>query len=100
MTQTATAQVRLPWGTTPEGEFTRGGTILASVMGTFAVLTFLPLGVTGIVLSCMGLDRIRRHEQSARTYLIVSWILFVPGTVVGVPLVVILLINLLGSLVS
>ena len=96
MTQTASAQPRLPWGTTPEGEFARGGTILASVMGTFAVLTFLPLGVTGIVLSCMGLDRIKRHEPSTRTYLIVSWLLFVPGTVVGVPLVAILMISLLG----
>lgn len=98
MTQTAGAQLELPWGTTPEGEFTRSGTILASVMGTFAVLTFLPLGVVGIVVSCMGLDRIRRHEPGAKKFLIWSWILFVPGTVIGVPVVILLLANLLESL--
>jgi hypothetical protein len=88
MTQTATPDVRLPWGTTPEGELTRRGTIVGAVMGTLAVFTTLPLGIIGIVLSCMGLDRIRRHDASARKLLIWSWICFVPGTLVGVALIV------------
>lgn len=47
MTQTATPQLRLPWGATTWGEFTRDGTIVASVMGTFAVLVTFPLGLAG-----------------------------------------------------
>jgi hypothetical protein len=97
MTQTAIAAPALPWGTTDEGEFTRGGTILASVMGTCAVLTFLPLGVAGIVVSCCGLDRIRRRDPSANRWMVASWIMFVPGTVVGVPLALLLLASLARS---
>jgi hypothetical protein len=100
MTQIATARQSLPWGTTAEGEFTRKGTILASVMGTLAVLTFLPLGVAGILVSCQGLDRIRRDDPSARRWMRWSWILFVPGTVIGVPLVLLLLVNLASSALS
>jgi hypothetical protein len=95
MTQ-ATTEYRVPRGTTPEGELTRNGTILGSVMGTLAVFTTLPLGVVGIVLSCMGLDRIRRGDASATTYLRWSWILFVPGTVIGVALLLLGLVRLLG----
>jgi hypothetical protein len=95
MTQMATPGLRLPWGTTPEGELTREGTILGSVMGTLAVFVTLPLGVIGIVLSCMGLDRIRRHDPSAKRFLTWSWICFVPGTVIGVPLVLLFLASLL-----
>ena|SRR5690349_24691057 len=97
MTQTATPEIRLPWGTTPEGEFTRRGTIVPSVMGTLAVFVTLPLGVAGILVSCKGLDRIRRHDPSGRKLLIWSWILFVPGTIVGVPLVIAFLANLVAS---
>jgi hypothetical protein len=98
MTQGATSALRLPWGTTADGEFTRDGTIVASVMGTFAVLVTFPLGVLGVVLSCLGLDRIRRQEPSGRTLMIVSWILFVPGTVIGVPLAIALLVSLVSCL--
>jgi hypothetical protein len=98
MTQAAPPGLRLPWGTTPEGEFTRDGTIAASIMGTFAVLVTFPLGVLGVVLSCMGLDRIRRQEPSGRTFVIVSWVLFVPGTVIGVPLASALLVANVSSL--
>jgi hypothetical protein len=98
MTQTATDRSALPWGTTEQGEFTRRGTILASVMGTCAVFTTLPLGVVGIVVSCLGLDRVRRQDPSANRWLLWSWILFVPGTVIGVPLVLLLLANLVKSI--
>jgi protein-S-isoprenylcysteine O-methyltransferase Ste14 len=100
MTHTATTQLTLPWGTTPRGELTREGTIVGAVMGTFAVFTFPPLGIVGIVLSCMGLDRIRRDDPAARTYLTWSWICFVPGTLIGTVLVLLGLWNLLGSLLG
>ena len=95
MTQAMTEQ-RTPWGTTPGGELTRNGTILGSVMGTLAVFITLPLGVAGIIVSCMGLDRIRRNDPSAATYVRWSWILFAPGTVIGTALAVFGLIRLLG----
>jgi hypothetical protein len=98
MTQTATPGVRLPWGTTPEGELTRNGTIVGAVMGTLAVFTTLPLGIVGIVLSCMGLDRIRRDDPSAHKLLTWSWICFAPGTVIGTALILLGLWTLLGSI--
>lgn len=98
MTQSATADLRPPWGTTSEGEFTARGTIVAAVMGTCAVFVTLPLGVIGIVLSCKGLDRVRRHDPSARRYLLWSWVLFVPGTLVGVPFLVLKLVSVLATL--
>jgi len=85
MTQYAPAPTRLPWGTTAEGELTRQGTIAGAVMGTYAVFVTFPRGVLGIVLSCTGLDRVRRGEPSARSFLTWSWICFTPGTVIGVP---------------
>jgi len=92
MTQAAMSRIeQAPWGTTPEGELTTPGTIVGGVMGTYAVFLTFPLGILGIVLSCMGLDRIPRHDPSARRYLMWSWICFVPGTVVGVPLTLLLL---------
>jgi hypothetical protein len=100
MTQTAPEPFRLPWGTTPEGEFTRGGTVVASVMGTLAVFVTFPLGLAGVLLSCAGLDRVRRHEASGRKLLLWSWILFVPGTVVGVPLAIFALAGLVSSILS
>jgi hypothetical protein len=84
MTQYAPPAIRLPWGTTSEGELTRDGTIVGAVMGTLAVFMTFPLGVLGIVLSCMGLDRVRRGEPSGRKFLTWSWVCFAPGTVIGV----------------
>jgi hypothetical protein len=92
----AMTEPRMPWGTTPEGELTRNGTVLGAVMGTLAVFTTLPLGVAGIIVSCMGLDRIRRRDRSAATYLRWSWILFVPGSVIGSALAVFALAELLA----
>jgi hypothetical protein len=97
MTQYAPPALRLPWGTTPEGELTRRGTIVGAVMGTLAVFMTFPLGVLGIVLSCMGLDRVRRGEPSARSFLTWSWILFTPGTVIGIPAVILLVASALVS---
>ncbi|MBO0847201.1 MAG: hypothetical protein J2P22_17505 [Nocardioides sp.] len=96
MTQPAMAPVPLPWGTTRTGELTRKGTILGAVMGTLAVFTTLPLGITGIVLSCKGLDRVHRGDPSARKFLTWSWICFVPGTVIGAALIVYGALSLVG----
>jgi hypothetical protein len=90
--------IRLPWGTTPEGELNRQGTIVGSIMGTYAVFLTLPLGILGIVLSCMGLDRIPRGNPSGRTLLMWSWICFAPGTVVGLPLTLLLIVGLVRSI--
>jgi hypothetical protein len=103
MTQTAAdlpVTGRLPWGTTSEGELTTAGTVVGGLMGTFAVLVTFPLGVLGIVLSCLGLDRIARQEPSARRFLMWSWICFVPGTLVGVPLLLLLIASSLRSLLT
>ena len=55
---------------------------------------------TTLVFSCTGLDRIKRREPSARKFLIWSWILFVPGTVIGVPLTLLFLASLLRSVLT
>jgi hypothetical protein len=65
------------------------------VTGTYAVLLTFPLGILGIVLSCMGLDRIRRGEPSAGKLMLWSWVCFAPGTVLGVTLTVLLIASLL-----
>lgn len=101
MTQVAMSRIgQVPWGTTPEGELTRQGTLVGGVMGTYAVFLTLPLGILGIVLSCMGLDRIPRQNPAARKYLTWSWICFVPGTVVGVPLTLLLLASLAKTVLT
>jgi hypothetical protein len=94
----AMPSMELPWGTTSEGELDRRGTLLGSIMGTYAVFVTFPLGILGIVLSCMGLDRLKRGNPSARRFLVWSWVCFVPGTLIGVPLTLILLFSLLRSL--
>jgi hypothetical protein len=76
----------IPWGTTPDGELDRQGVAVGSIAGTLAVLLTFPLGIAGIVLSCMGLDRVKTNPAAARTLLMWSWILFVPGTILGVVL--------------
>ena len=77
------AAVELPWGTTPDGEFDRQGITAGFVMGTLAVVFTLPLGIIGIVLSCMGLDRVKTNPGAARKFMIWSWSLFVAGTILG-----------------
>jgi len=101
MTQATMSRIeQVPWGTTPEGELTTPGTIVGGVMGTYAVFITFPLGILGIVLSCMGLDRIPRQDPSARRYLVWSWICFVPGTVVGVPLTLLLLASFVNAVLT
>jgi hypothetical protein len=79
----------LPWGATADGELTRQGVLLGAVLGTLAVFLTFPLGILGIVLSCMGLDRIQTNPPKARKLLLWSWILFLPGTLMAVGLLVV-----------
>jgi hypothetical protein len=76
----------LPWGATADGELTRQGVLLGAVLGTLAVFLTPPLGILGIVLNCMGLDRIQTSPGAARKLLLWSWILFLPGTLLAVVL--------------
>ncbi len=78
----------LPWGTTPDGELDRRGVAAGAVLGTLAIFLTFPLGILGVVLSCMGLDRIKTDPVAARKLLMWSWILFVPGTLMAVLLLV------------
>lgn len=84
----------LPWGVTPDGELTRQGTIVGALMGTLAVFLTFPLGIAGIVLSCMGLDRVQRNPRLARRLVTWSWVMFVPGTLLGLWLVPTMLVDL------
>jgi hypothetical protein len=83
MSQTHPAD-RLPWGTTAEGELSRSGLIAASIMGSLAIFFTLPLGILAIVLNSTGLRRIKSNPPLARKLLNWSWVLFIPGTILGV----------------
>ena len=64
-----------PWGVTESGEFTRTGLLLATVLGFPAVLLACPFGITGVVLSSIGLTRARKGDPSAAGFMTASWIL-------------------------
>jgi hypothetical protein len=55
----------------------------ASIMASLAIFLTLPLGILGIVLNSMGLRRVKSNPPLARKLVIWSWVLFIPGTVVG-----------------
>lgn len=64
---------RLPWGTTRDGQLTGPAKVVAGVLGTISVMACFPLGIAGIVLSSMGLDRVTTDPVRARRYLTTSW---------------------------
>jgi len=76
-------QTQRPWGVTESGEFTRGGVIVAFVAGLWAVIMCLPMAVLGVVISCMGLDRVTSDPKTARSYLRWSWIIFAAAPLGG-----------------
>jgi hypothetical protein len=82
------AVASLPWGTTPDGELDRQGVAAGIILGTLAVFLTFPLGILGIVLSCMGLDRVKTDPVAAQKYLIWSWIVFIPGAALGALLLI------------
>lgn len=85
---TSLEAARLPWGTTPGGEFDRKGETAAFILGGLAVFLTFPLGIAGIVLSCMGLDRLKTNPPAAQKFLMVSWIVFIPGAILGALLLI------------
>ena len=90
---TAAQDASLPWGTEADGELSRPGLIVASVLGTLAVFLAFPLGVAGIVASCIGLDRVSEGRVAdAHTPMIVSWVLLGIGSVLPILGIAVLLV--------
>jgi hypothetical protein len=72
----ATLHQRLPLGLRADGEMTRRGVICAFVLGTIAVFLAFPLGILGIVLSNMGMNRVTTKPETARKLVAWSWAIF------------------------
>lgn len=82
---------RLPLGVRADGEMTRKGIAFAFVLGTIAVFFAFPLGLLGIVLSNMGMNRVSTKPETARKLVAWSWVIFavidciiVPAILVGI----------------
>jgi hypothetical protein len=67
---------RLPLGIRADGEMTRTGLLFAFVLGTIAVFLAFPLGILGIVLSNMGMNRVPTKPETARRLVAWSWAIF------------------------
>jgi hypothetical protein len=67
---------RLPLGVRADGEMTRKGVAFAFVLGTIAVFLAFPLGILGIVLSNMGMNRVSTKPETARKLVAWSWAIF------------------------
>jgi glucan phosphoethanolaminetransferase (alkaline phosphatase superfamily) len=67
------ARQRLPLGVGADGAFTRRGVVFACALGTIAVFLFFPLGILGIVLSSMGMNRVSTKPEAARKLVAWSW---------------------------
>lgn len=90
----------LPRGVTSDCDFTRQGSTVAFIMGTFAVFFTFPLGVLGIVLSNMALNRVKSRPGTARKLALWSWISFIPGAILGAIFTVLFLNWTVTSLVG
>jgi hypothetical protein len=55
---------------------TRTGIVFAFVLGTVAVFLAFPLGILGIVLSNMGMNRVATKPETARKLVAWSWAIF------------------------
>jgi hypothetical protein len=80
-----------PLGVRADGEMTRKGIAFAFILGTIAVFFAFPLGLLGIVLSNMGMNRVSAEPDTARKLVAWSWAVFavtdciiVPGILVSV----------------
>jgi hypothetical protein len=67
---------RLPLGVRADGEMTPRGVVCAFVLGTLAVFLAFPLGILGIVLSNMGMNRVTTKPETARKLVAWSWAIF------------------------
>jgi hypothetical protein len=82
---------RLPLGVRADGVMTPKGIAFGFILGTVAVFFAFPLGLLGIVLSNMGMNRVSTKPETARKLVAWSWAIFaitdciiVPAIVVGV----------------
>jgi hypothetical protein len=67
---------RLPLGLNADGDMTPRGVFFAFVLGTIAVFCAFPLGILGIVLSNMGMERVSTKPDIARKLVAWSWAIF------------------------
>ena len=84
---------RLPLGVRADGEFTRRGVAFAFVLGTLAVFLAFPVGILGIVLSNMGMNRVSTNPESARKLIAWSWGIFAVVDSIMVLVVVTVLVS-------
>lgn len=72
---------------------TRKGVAFAFVLATIAVFAAFPLGVLGIVLSNMGMNRVATKPETARKLVAWSWAIFAVTDSIAVLTVVAVLIS-------
>ncbi|REE97242.1 hypothetical protein [Thermomonospora umbrina] len=84
----ASAPSRLPLGVQADGTLTRKATPIAFVMGTLAVLVLLPLGVLGVILNNMGLERVQSSPEPARKLINWSWGILAVADVLALVLII------------
>jgi hypothetical protein len=84
---------RLPLGVRPDGELTRTGVAFAFVLATVAVFLAFPLGVLGIVLSNMGMNRVSTKPETARRLVAWSWAILAVTDSIMVLVVIAVLIS-------
>ena len=79
----------LPLGVRADGEMTRKGIAFAFVLGTVAVFFAFPLGLLGIVLSNMGMNRVSTKPETARKLVGWSWAIFAVTDCIIVPAILV-----------
>lgn len=71
-----------PRGVTAQGEYTGPALALVSVLSLLSMLA-CPVLVAGIVLSCMGLNRVKGGHRDGAGFMLASWILLGLGGAFG-----------------
>jgi hypothetical protein len=75
----------LPLGVRADGQMTRNGIAFGFILGTVAVFFAFPLGILGIVLSNMGMNRVSTKPETARKLVAWSWAIFVVSDCIIAP---------------
>jgi len=75
----------LPLWVRADGEMTRTGIMFAFIFGTIAIFFAFPLGLLGIVLSNMGMNRVSTKPETARKLVAWSWAIFAITDCIIVP---------------
>ena len=73
----AVSAPRLPIGIRADGEMTGTGLVFAFLLSMITVFLAFPLGILGIVLSNMGMNRVSTKPDTARRLVAWSWAIFV-----------------------